>query len=60
MRTYQVSHTDFAKISGVICGWAFHRNNGDTHELKFINKSAEKQILEKFKNHNIKFDEVNI
>jgi len=58
MKTFAITQSDFMKVSGIICGWAFHRSNGETHEIKFISKTAEKHILEIFLNSNIQFKEI--
>lgn len=55
MKTFSITQSDFMKVSGLICGCAFHRPTGDTHELKFITKSAEKQILEIFTTKQIQY-----
>ncbi len=58
MRIFKIANTDYNRVRHVFDGWAFHRPLGDTHhEMKFITKKAQKQILEMFDKNGIPYED---
>lgn len=57
MQIFKISNEHYNKVRPVFDGWAFHRPLDDTHhEMKFVTKKAQKQILEMFDKNGIPYE----
>lgn len=58
MKIFKMTNDNYKRIRHVLDGWAFHRPLGETHhEMKFITRKAQKDILAIFDKNRIEYED---